>query len=154
MYAIRSYYEKGGYLAALKAGFVQGLIKTAADTRRKAVANRRENILGTNQFPNIGEIMTPKVDATVLAKSPRSCAADGESVEPIELFRGSEEFEKLRFATEKSTKRPKVFMLTYGHLAMRLARSQFSGSFFGCAGYEIIDNLGFKTIEEGVEAVV
>ncbi len=138
--------EKGGYLAALKAGFVQGLIKTAADTRRKAVANRRENILGTNQFPNIGEIMTPKVDATVLAKSPRS------SVEPIELFRGSEEFEKLRFATEKSTKRPKVFMLTYGHLAMRLARSQFSGSFFGCAGYEIIDNLGFKTIEEGVEA--
>ena len=43
-------------------------------------------------------------------------------------------------------------MLTYGNLAMRLARSQFSGNFFGCAGYEIIDNIGFKTVEEGVEA--
>jgi methylmalonyl-CoA mutase len=43
-------------------------------------------------------------------------------------------------------------MLTFGHLAMRLARSQFSGNFFGCAGYQIIDNLGFDTVEEGVEA--
>lgn len=45
-------------------------------------------------------------------------------------------------------------MLTYGNLAMRLARSQFSGNFFGCAGYEIVDNLGFNTVEEGVEAAV
>ena len=45
-------------------------------------------------------------------------------------------------------------MLTYGNLAMRLARSQFSGNFFGCAGYEIIDNLGFDNVEEGVEAAL
>ncbi len=45
-------------------------------------------------------------------------------------------------------------MLTYGNLSMRLARSQFSGNFFGCAGYEIIDNLGFETPEEGVEAAL
>lgn len=43
-------------------------------------------------------------------------------------------------------------MLTIGHLAMRLARSQFSSNFFGCAGYELIDNLGFNTVAEGVEA--
>jgi len=35
---------------------------------------------------------------------------------------------------------------------MRLARSQFSGNFFACAGYEIIDNLGFDTVEEGIKA--
>ena len=35
---------------------------------------------------------------------------------------------------------------------MRLARAQFSGNFFACAGYEIIDNLGFSTIKEGLEA--
>ena len=35
---------------------------------------------------------------------------------------------------------------------MRLARAQFSGNFFACAGYEIIDNLGFETIEEGFKA--
>jgi len=44
-----------------------------------------------------------------------------------------------------------VFMLTFGNLAMRLARSQFSGNFFGCAGYSIIDNIGFDSVEQGVE---
>ena len=37
---------------------------------------------------------------------------------------------------------------------MRLARSQFSANFFGCAGYEIIDNLGFKTVKEGIDAAM
>jgi methylmalonyl-CoA mutase len=41
-------------------------------------------------------------------------------------------------------------MFTFGNLAMRIARSQFSRNFFACAGFETIDNLGFKTIEEGV----
>ena len=45
-------------------------------------------------------------------------------------------------------------MLTYGNLAMRLARSQFSGNFFACAGYEVIDNLGFSTAQEGVDAAI
>ena len=43
-------------------------------------------------------------------------------------------------------------MLTIGNLAMRLARSQFSSNFFACAGYKVIDNLGFDTVEAGVEA--
>ena len=42
-------------------------------------------------------------------------------------------------------------MLTIGNLAMRLARSQFAGNFFGCAGYKLIDNLGFDSVEEGVK---
>ena len=58
----------------------------------------------------------------------------------------------LRFATEAAAKRPKAFMLTIGNLAMRLARAQFSCNFFACAGYEVVDNLGFKTVEEGVAA--
>ena len=45
-------------------------------------------------------------------------------------------------------------MLTIGNLAMRLARSQFSSNFFACAGYEIIDNLGFATVEEGMNAAM
>jgi len=43
-------------------------------------------------------------------------------------------------------------MLTIGSLAMRLARAQFSCNFFACAGYEVVDNLGFDTVEEGVKA--
>lgn len=141
--------EKDGYVAALKEGFIQYLIKDTADLRRKLVATRRENILGTNQFPNMGEIISDNIDLSKLEKI--KVSGDGE-IEPIELFRAADEFETLRLSTEKAAKCPKVFMLTYGNLAMRLARSQFSGNFFGCAGYEIIDNLGFDTIEEGINA--
>ena len=63
-------------------------------------------------------------------------------------------FELLRLTTEASGNRPKVFMLTIGNLAMRLARAQFSSNFFGCAGYEIIDNIGFKTVQEGIDAAI
>ncbi len=45
-------------------------------------------------------------------------------------------------------------MLTIGNLAMRLARAQFSSNFFGCAGYEIIDNIGFDTVAAGIEAAL
>ncbi|MBU2466861.1 MAG: methylmalonyl-CoA mutase small subunit, partial [Bacteroidetes bacterium] len=45
-----------------------------------------------------------------------------------------------------------VWMLTYGNLAMRKARAGFASSFFACAGYQIVDNTGFDTIEQGIEA--
>jgi methylmalonyl-CoA mutase len=142
--------EKGGYLAALKEGYVQQMVKESADKRRKAVATRRENLLGTNQFPNFAE----QVSANLENLKSYEVNTEGAIIEPIQLFRGADQFEALRLATEKAAKRPKVFMLTYGHLAMRLARSQFSSNFFACAGYEVVDNNGFSTVEEGVEAAV
>ena len=45
-------------------------------------------------------------------------------------------------------------MLTIGNLAMRQARAQFSCNFLAAAGYKVIDNLGFPTVEEGVEAAM
>jgi methylmalonyl-CoA mutase len=37
---------------------------------------------------------------------------------------------------------------------MRKARSQFSSNFFGCAGYQILDNKGFDTVEGAVKSAV
>ena len=72
--------------------------------------------------------------------------------EKLNTKRLADDFNELRLATERSGKRPKVFMLTIGNLAMRLARSQFSSNFFASAGYEIIDNLGFDTVADGIKA--
>lgn len=141
---------KGGYLAALQEGFVQGKVKESADKRKKAIATRRENLLGTNQYPNFTEKAADKL--TNAETCGTKCCSGDTVIEPIVKFRGAEEFETLRFTTEKSGKTPKVFMLTYGNLNMRLARSQFSGNFFACSGYQIIDNNGFDTVEAGVEA--
>ena len=78
--------------------------------------------------------------------------SDGDATKSLNSARQASDFEALRLATEHAANRPKVFMLTIGNLAMRLARAQFSSNFFGCAGYEIIDNIGFDTVADGVAA--
>ena len=140
--------DNGGFFAAVKAGTVQKAVKTTAKSRLKSVSSRREVLLGTNQFPNFTEVAAAKVELT----KEGGCDCDHTGVEKLSPVRGAEEFEALRFATEAAAKRPKAFMLTIGNLAMRLARAQFSCNFFACAGYEVVDNLGFKTVEEGVAA--
>lgn len=76
-------------------------------------------------------------------------------VETLKPYRGAQGFEALRYSTDvysKTNKRPAVFMLTIGNLAMRKARAQFSCNFFAVAGFTVTDNNGFDTIEEGVAA--
>ena len=43
-------------------------------------------------------------------------------------------------------------MLTIGNLNFRKARAQFACNFFAVAGYEVKDNNGFATVEEGIAA--
>ena len=145
--------EKGGFSVAVNAGEIQNAVNASNVARKKAVATRREILLGSNQYPNFTEVAADKIQE----KGSCCCGGGhcGEATSPdLDFSRGASEFEALRMTTEKSGKTPKVFMLTIGNLAMRLARSQFSANFFGCAGYKIIDNLGFDTVEAGVEAAV
>jgi methylmalonyl-CoA mutase len=147
--------ENGGFFTSVKSGEVQKVIKATASSRLKAVSSRREILLGTNQFPNFTETAKEKVEfAEVKDSKVSDCGCASLGVETLEPIRGAKEFEALRFATEDSGKTPKVFMLTIGNLAMRLARAQFSSNFFACAGYQIIDNLGFETVEKGVNAAL
>ncbi len=143
--------EKGGFFALVADGTVQKAVNESCVKRHSDVARRKEILLGTNQYPNINETAAGKIETT------GACTC-GCSVEkgPNALCgkRAATDFEDLRLATEAASKRPKVFMLTIGNLAMRLARAQFSTNFFGCAGYEIIDNLGFNTVEEGIDAAL
>jgi len=144
--------EKGGFYAALKEGFIQNEVNASNEKRLAAISSRREILLGTNQFPNFNEFSLEKVEAGKKETQCCSCNTEKGNLTTLRFDRGSSAFDTLRLATEQSGKRPKVFMLTIGHLNMRLARAQFSGNFFGCAGYELIDNLGFETPEEGVAA--
>ncbi len=140
--------DNGGFFAAITSGSVQQAVKSTATARLKAVSSRREVLLGTNQFPNFNEAAAAKVQITEAT----GCGCSHSGTEKLLPVRGAAEFEALRFATEGAAKRPKAFMLTIGSLAMRLARAQFSCNFFACAGYDVVDNLGFSTVEEGVVA--
>jgi len=142
--------EDGGMLAQVLAGKVQADMNTTLTKRQGDVAKRKETLLGTNQFPNFNETTDGKIQADACCCH---CGCDAQPELPvIPCVREAEQFEALRLRTENSGKQPKVFMLTIGNLAMRLARSQFSCNFFACAGYKVIDNNGFKTVEEGVDA--
>ena len=140
--------DEKGFYEALKAGTVQTAVKASADTRFKALATRREVLLGTNQFPNFTENASSKI----VEKEACGCGCGKDApYMPLPKGRLGTAFEEMRLATEKHGA-PTVFMLTIGNLGMRLARAQFSSNFFACAGYKIIDNLGFETVEEGVKA--
>ena len=147
--------EEGGFLEAVKKGSVQEDINATNVKRHGDAAKRKEFLLGTNQFPNF----TEKSEGKRAYKQNCGCGGvhhQGEETvafKAIESTRLAADFENLRIHTEEK-KVPVAFMLTIGNLAMRQARAQFSCNFLACAGYKVIDNLGFKTVEEGVDAAL
>jgi len=147
--------EKGGYIEAFKAGFVQAQLAEVANKRKQNIATRREILLGTNQYPNFTESIEVELPASVFA--PVDLTAADATVETLKPFRAGQAFEALRYKTElaaRNGKRPVVCMLPVGSLAMRLARSQFSCNFFACAGFKVVDFNGFETVAEGVKVVL
>ncbi len=143
--------KNGGFLAAVKGGSVQAAVNATNDDRHKKAAQRREFILGSNQFPNFNETSEGKTPAGCCC---HCCQKEETDFPKLNTTRLSSEFEQLRLQTEKAAKRPIAFMLTIGDLKWRQARAQFSCNFLASAGYKVMDNLGFKTVEEGVEAAV
>jgi len=141
---------KGGYVEAFKAGFIQDQVTESANKRNMNIATRREILLGTNQYPNALE----KVEANIKEACCTSTKRDDAIAEPIKKFRGAEQMETLRLKTERTKETPKVFLLTIGDLTMRKARAGFASGFFACAGFEVIDNLGFNSVEEGVKSAM
>lgn len=141
--------EKGGFINAFKDGFIQDKIEKAAQKRAENIAKRKESLVGTNQFPDFQEKVDKDINEEIVISSEKNLKDT--VAKPIKQHRLSEEFEKLRIKTDRSEKQPVVFLLTYGNVTFRRARAQFASNFFACAGYSIIDNIGFDTIEEGIK---
>lgn len=145
--------DKGGFFAAVSEGAIQAAVNESNKKRHADMARRKEILLGTNQFPNFNEMAAEKIE-----KDDHTCGCGcneaNNEAKALNMSRQGSDFETLRLATEHAANRPKVFMLTIGNLAMRLARAQFSSNFFGCAGYEIIDNIGFDSVEAGIKTAM
>ena len=142
--------DEGGYIKAFRKGIIQNIVKKEAKKLNNDIATRKKSILGVNQYPNTTEYFNSKFEF-----ARKKTKDNNTEVEPLVIYRGAEQLEQLRYNTDKfalKNKRPVVWMFTYGNMAMRKARSQFVSNFFGCAGFEIVDNPGFKTVEEGVAA--
>jgi methylmalonyl-CoA mutase len=141
--------DQGGYLKAFDNGFITSKIKQESTAKDTAIAQRKRILLGTNQYPNITE---HKDDLNERVIHPSTEETKEEVLVP---YRGAMGFEQLRHKTDSyalNKPRPTAWMFTYGNLAMRNARAQFAGNFFGCAGFEIVNNPGFENVDAGIKA--
>jgi len=112
-------------------------------------------------------------DATLMDKAVRAVRAgatlgqltaalgiDGETirVQPLNLHRGAEPFERIRRATEDYTARtgvaPKLFLANMGPIPQHKARADFSTAFFNVGAFETIGNNGFSTVDEAAKAAL
>ncbi len=142
----------GGFLESLKNGFIQRKIKESAAKRKNDISKRKIKFIGTSLYPEQDEKIPPRTDIDRLFMEQHS--TEDIVVEPVRLCRGPAVLEKMRVNVEKAARKPVAFMFTTGDLLMRKARAQFASDFFGCAGYRIIDNPGFETVEEGIKTAM
>jgi methylmalonyl-CoA mutase len=137
--------EAGGFVKAVESGFIKEEIEKTCQKRDMDIAMRKQVFVGVNQYPNLQERMLNKME-------PTAKLSDLGGLRP---YRGMQAFEALRMSVEnhetKGFSIPKVYLFTYGNLAMRKARATFSTNFFGCAGYQIQEAPAIKNLEDGVE---
>ena len=144
--------KDGGYIVALENGFIQEQIEELCRKRCMNLALRKEVLVGTNQYVNTLESAIENVTGE---SSESIIPADNLVTKPLKKIRVAEAFEELRMNTGKyKGKTPEVFLFTYGDKKMRKARAAFATNLFAIAGFNIIDNIGFETVEEGLNAVM
>ncbi|WP_246834299.1 methylmalonyl-CoA mutase family protein, partial [Leptospira gomenensis] len=147
----------GGFLEAAKKGMIQKKISESRKKKEENLANRKEILLGTNQYPN-GE---DRISVSEL--NLRGALGDIESVageivcETIADFRAGAGIEEIRLKTEafakKTGKTPTVLLLPMGDLKMKKARAIFSQNFLACAGTKVIDPGSYATPEEASQGL-
>jgi len=143
----------GGFLEAAKKNLIQSEIKSVADQKNKEVLIRKDKILGLNIFPDIHEKIVEDIELDIHDNP----ILEDSMVKPLNINRKAKVFEQIRLNTENFAKQggklPKVFIFPIGNPAMSSARSMFVRNFFGCSGFEIIENNRFNDADEGVEVV-
>ncbi|WP_040618670.1 methylmalonyl-CoA mutase subunit beta [Rhodovulum sp. PH10] len=134
----------GGIWPALTQGLLQKKVAAVRASREKAVANRRDPLTGTSEFPNIAEGPAEVLDVAQPAVAP---LPSGVALEPMPAMRLSAPFEALRDASdavkEKTGARPKIFLANLGKLAAFTARATFTKNFFEAGGIQAVGNDGF-----------
>jgi methylmalonyl-CoA mutase len=135
--AFREIEQAGGIWAALETGLIQRHAAAVRAERERAVARRADILAGTNEYPNINEVLPAVLDVAPTALPKEETALTTAALPRIRL---AEPFEQLRDASDKilaqTGARPKVFLATLGKPADFNARANFAKNFFEAGGIE------------------
>jgi methylmalonyl-CoA mutase len=142
----------GGAWAALEQGMIQSKVAAVCGERQAAVARRKDALIGTSNFPDLGEAAVSVLDVAPVALPPPSTP----TFEPLRFIRLAEPFEHLRDASDRmlarTGARPKVFLANLGTPADFNMRMNFAKNFFAAGGIETAANDGFASREEMIAA--
>jgi len=147
--------DLGGYISALRASFIQDSVEAAAVKSKESFANRKEIVLGSNQYPNFKESLDEMLNPDVF--EPLDLTKAHPEIKTLKQSRLSQKIEYIRQKTDQyaqKNQRPKVFILPLGNKSLRTIRAQFACNYFACAGFEVEDNIGFDQVEEGINAAI
>src|SRR5262249_54196365 len=141
--------QTGGAWAALERGVIQNKV---AGVRVEREARCKDAITGTSDFPDLAEAPASVLHVAQVAPPPPSAFA----FEPLPSLRLAAPFEQLRDASDgilaRRGSRPNVFLANLGTPADFNARATFAKNFFAAGGIEAMDNDGFTSREEMIEA--
>jgi len=144
----------GGAWAALERGLIQGKVAAVRAQRQQAVAERKDALTGTSDFPDLHESQPAVLDVARIVAPKESAVAV--TIEALPRIRLAEPFERLREASDRMLAergaRPKVFLANLGTPSDFTARATFAKNFFEAGGIEAVTNDGFKSRDEMVVA--
>lgn len=132
----------GGFYKAFEAELIQQQITEMRQEKIKLISQRRLPMVGVNKYPNLMETVPSKV---------LSAGANTNS-KVLMPRRASLEIEAIRKVTEqiveKTGKRPRVELVSFGNLTMRKARAAFSYDFMGVSGFEIWQEKSYDSAKQ------
>ena len=134
----------GGAAAALEQGVIQRKVASARAERERAVAMRKDTLVGANEFPDLAEALVAVLDVAPASVPPMPVAVP---ITPLTQIRLAEPYEALRDTSNRmlatTGARPKVFLANLGASADFTERATFATNFFAAGGIQAISNDGF-----------
>jgi methylmalonyl-CoA mutase len=112
----------------------------------------------TNKTEAAIQVVKQGVSLGDLAKATGRKSEAVVSVKAIRPTRGAIQFEELRLSINESAakigKRPTVFLANLGSISAHKARADFATGFFEVGGFDVIQNNGFASVNEAVDAAI
>ena len=145
--------KAGGIGEALISGAIQKEVAAVRASREKAIAQRKDPLTGTSEYPDIGEKSLAVLDVRPRQSGKLAAAV---TCEPLPSTRLSGPYEALRDKSDAVLKntgaRPKVFLANLGKASDFTARAMFAKNFYEAGGIEAAANDGFKSRDEMIAA--
>lgn len=150
---VREIERRGGMAAALAEGYPQDLVAWSWRERERAVATRREPVVGVSEFPQLDEApRRPAAPDVAGVTAAARAVPGGAGIRPIAPHRLGEAFEALRdrgdAALAERGARPRVFLCNLGRPAGFAARAAFARDLFAAGGFAAVESPPLASAEQ------